>query len=943
MLLIGREAERLALDRLCEWLGGDARAVVFTGPAGIGKSAIWQYGLSQLRSSARVLQCQPTEIGHRLPYLALTDLLEGVMDNVDALDSTLQTSLHDVLRLEAGADAEPLAVELAVTEIFRGLLDRPLVLAIDDAHWLDAASARVVGFAVRRLSEAPMGIVATQRGPGMPGFVRAALTSDRVEVSAVGPLDLDEVDRLIQHHFGVALRRATVAAVYEASGGNPLYALELARAALRPQAKRTMLTGTDLPSSQRDLIGDRITAVGNGPMQGLLVVASAAEPTFELINAVLGPSGAAGLQPAIEAGLVEETGGGLRFTHPLLAAAVYAAADPSRRRRIHLILARLAADPEEKGRLLADAVQLPDADAAQTIEEAARAAAARGAPANAALLAERAAELTPPTASEKWARRLQAAADYYWDTGDDQACLAHLQTLDATLPPGPGHAAVVRRLAMRTALTQSFAAARSLLRDGIAEADDDATVQATLHRDLAFASLRNGDIQPSAQLAVVAVSLARRAGDSDLIEDTETVGLLGTVIADPGRDALTLTDRLISLSRNESSDHWLPSGSRLVLIGAMLKWIDRFDEAREVLTRAWQTRLERQEDGLLFAPLFQLTELECWAGRYDEADRLGSIAEITERRNPAGNARKPIRPYLAAVVAARRGELETATALATDALALATSTADRRNQLRSTAVLGYITLTSDRHSEAVEHLAKVEDMQANLGYAHPGIVRSTADLIEALIAVGEIAQATSQLEQFTRQATQARSAWGSATALRCRGLLLLARDDKQRAIDALTHAVTRSRSQPDPMEAVRTCLALGQALRHDRRRVQARPLLQEAIDLSAAIGAAGWHAKAVAELARCGRTSVSPSGVHAGRTVAGGPLTPMQMTIAELVASGKGNRQIAAQLYISQKTVEAHLSAIYRQLGLRNRTELATYVHHTTLKGGNPPMPDRPA
>ena len=141
---------------------------------------------------------------------------------------------------------------------------------------------------------------------------------------------------------------------------------------------------------------------------------------------------------------------------------------------------------------------------------------------------------------------------------------------------------------MRAALTGSFAAARPLLRDGIAEADDDATVQAALHRDLAFAYLRNGDVQPSAQLAVEAVSLARRAGDSDLVEDTETVELLRTVIGDPGRDALTLTDRLISLSRNESSDHWLPSGSRLVLIGAMLKWIDRFDEARDVLTRAWR-------------------------------------------------------------------------------------------------------------------------------------------------------------------------------------------------------------------------------------------------------------------------------------------------------------------------------------------------------------------
>lgn len=230
IVLVDRDAERLVLDRLRESLGGDARAVVLTGPAGIGKSAIWQYGVSQLRSSARVLQCQPTEIGHRLSYLALTDLLESVMDNVDALDSPLQTSLHDALRLDSRAgSAEPLAVERAIIELFRGLLDRPLVLAIDDAHWLDAGSARVLAVAVRRLSEAPIGILATQRGLGMPEFVRTALSSDRVEVSAVEPLDLDEVDRLIQHHLGVALRRATVAAVYEASGGNPLYALELAR------------------------------------------------------------------------------------------------------------------------------------------------------------------------------------------------------------------------------------------------------------------------------------------------------------------------------------------------------------------------------------------------------------------------------------------------------------------------------------------------------------------------------------------------------------------------------------------------------------------------------------------------------------------------------------------------------------------------------------------
>jgi predicted ATPase len=211
IVLIGRDAERLALDCLRMSRTDNARAVVLAGPAGIGKSAIWQYGVSQLRSLARVLRCQATEIGHRVSYLALTDLLENVKDNVDARDSTLPTFLHNALRLEGGAGrAEPFAVEVAVTELFRRLLDRPLVLAIDDAHWLDAASARVLAVVIRQLSEAPIAILTTQRGPGMPEFVRTALTSDRVDVLAVGPLDLDEIDRLVQHHFGVALRRATL-------------------------------------------------------------------------------------------------------------------------------------------------------------------------------------------------------------------------------------------------------------------------------------------------------------------------------------------------------------------------------------------------------------------------------------------------------------------------------------------------------------------------------------------------------------------------------------------------------------------------------------------------------------------------------------------------------------------------------------------------------------
>jgi DNA-binding CsgD family transcriptional regulator len=318
--------------------------------------------------------------------------------------------------------------------------------------------------------------------------------------------------------------------------------------------------------------------------------------------------------------------------------------------------------------------------------------------------------------------------------------------------------------------------------------------------------------------------------------------------------------------------------------------------------------------------LFQLGELECWAGRLEEADRLDGMAAETQRRIPGRDTEIAMRLYPAALAAARRGDHTRATALAHEGLGFASSSGDGRNQMRLLGVLGHVALCAEDPA-AADLLGQVDELQRDFGYTHPGLVRTTADYIESLIVGGNLVGARTRLAEFEGQARKANSRWAHATAQRCRGLLASADGDKASAVEVLTQAEVAATRQPDPLEHARTCLALGGAIRRTRQRLRSRELLRQAVTEFDAIGALTWRERARQELARSGdkppqRTRARPANL----------LTPVQRDIAARVATGHSNKHIAGELFISPKTVEAHLSAIYRTLGVRSRTELAAQV-----------------
>jgi DNA-binding NarL/FixJ family response regulator len=914
--LVGRRTEQARLQQFVASVKDRARALVLLGPAGCGKTALWSCGIRLAGRNARVLTCRPGELATRVSYSGLAELLGGMDAELGRLTESDHRALLTAVRRErapvSGTDIATVA--LAASRVLDAAAADGLVVAVDDLHWLDPSSLRVIAFALRRLGERPIGLLATQRGDNGLDVLRPALAPDRTSLLTVGPLEESETDELIRRRLGAALLRPLVAQIHQTAGGNPLFSLELARGVLQQTSPLRAGVPLPLPNTLRELMGRRVAATSARTREVLMVVAAAAGCTVDTVECALGTSALPAVQRAIDAGLLESERGELRFTHPLLAAESYAAADPARRRRMHLRLATLSSDVEEQARHLSAATELPDPVIADRLDAGAAAAYARGAPDAAGVLAERALHLTPETDHEATVRRTIAAADYFWEIGASAKCIHLLRRLADQLPRGAEHADALRRLAAAISVSSTYGEAKSLLDLAIAEAGDDPALLGALHCERAFDVMQADDVRASRADAEAAVSLAERSGDPELLADAEATYLLQAVIgADVSGDVQARLHRLAALP--DTGHRWGGITSRFVLVAAMLKWLDDFDAARALLTEVYTDVWNRQLDGILLPALFQLSELECWAGRLDRARELAERGRDTQRRSQRDGV-APMWMYPAALAAARSGRHADAERLASASLAVAERVSEGRHRMRALAVLGFVALSTGDAASAVGYLDRVEKLQQDLGYAHPAVIRSDADHIEALIITGELSRAEHRLAVFHHQVQRTHSPWATVTELRCRGLLHAATGRNDAASDALRAAAASRASVPDPLEQGRTLLAQGELLRRTGHRSDACGVLTQAHDLLRSAGAEAWAVKAAAELDRARSR---------GRSAAPG-LTPMERRISQLVADGKPNKEIAAVTYLSPKTVEAHLSSIYRKLGLRSRTELTARV-----------------
>jgi DNA-binding CsgD family transcriptional regulator len=918
--LIGRDDELSLLVRFLGSVAAGPRALLVEGEAGIGKTALWQAGLTRSRAvGQRTLACRPAGSEVKLSFAALGDLLAEVLEEaLPALPVPQRRALQVALLLvePEGEPPDQRAIGLAVLNVLRTLSTRgPLLVAIDDAQWLDEPSAAVLAFALRRLGAEPIGVLATIRltGGEPPAIVfEHWLPAERLRLR---PLNLAAVHELLRTGLGLSPSRPTLVRLHQAAGGNPLFALELGRALDEQGREPAPDEPLPVPAGLRALVRARLARLPAPARQSLLAVAALSRPTVALAVAVGGQEERtlADLERAARAEVIIYEGERIRFTHPLLASTLYAGAPLGQRRRLHGRLAELVSDGEERARHLALAAEGPDLGVAAALEEAASHAYLRGAPDAAAALCEQACALTPADRPDTRRRRSMEAASYHLLAGNTSRARVLLEGAVSSVPPGAERGRLLLRLGQVHYHEDSWATAEELLTQALAEAGDDPVLRCEVEQGLAFARHVRGDIPAAATRARAALELAEQAADPRLLsESLVSVSLYEFFLGHGIRG--DLMERAVELEESGGAvrpARPAPLWSRGMVWASMLKWADQFDEARSAYEELHRQMLERGDEGSLAFLLSNLSELECWAGNWELAARYAAEGERFAALTGQG-AMVSANLYAKALVEAHRGLADSARAAGELALADATASGNAAVTLLSLSALGFLELSLGDPAAAHARLGPITEGLSAVGLGEPGVLRFVPDEIQALIELGELEQARGLVEALEERGRALDRAWALAAGARSRALLLAAEGDLAGAHAALEGAMAAHQRLPQPFEHGRTLLALGTVQRRQGEKRAARETLEQARLIFDQLDARLWADKTRGELRRIG-----------GRTASGSQLSETEAQIVALVCAGQTNDQVARALCLSAKTVAWNLSKVYRKLGVRSRTELA--------------------
>lgn len=869
-------------------------ALLLEGPPGIGKTTLWAAGIEHARAAGHpVIAARPTEAeaSRSLDHVGVADLLEGVGPTLlPALAAPRRAALESVLLLDT-MQVDERAVGVALRDALHALADPVLVIAIDDVQWLDEASARALAFALRRLEGTPVRLLLARRAGAAALLPGDALPVERVDV---GPLTVGALHLLLRNAVDRPLARQSLLAIHEQSGGNPYFALELARALpevvdpLQPlpvtlgleELLRARLAG--LPQQARDAVA-LVAAAGNVPVR--LLLAAGADPTA--------------LTTAVEAHVLELDGATFRFTHPLLASVVYAGLGASAA-DAHARLADAIDDPVERAHHIALARSAPDEAVARQLEEAARAAAARGVQASAAALADHALRFTAREETGSRHRRRLLAIRLHSAAGEwtRARALAEVGEDDR----GTDRAEIL----LEVASFEHDDLAVPVLEEALAEAEPETPLAVTIALRLARARRFRLGFDHALEGAREALASAERIGDVPL----QIEALLDVAIFGRNVDAADAVARA-----EEASAAAAAAGEELmrldaeVMVAALRAQRGESAAARPTLVACYEA-LRDVDEVMAAEALSHLAWADLWAGRWADA------AEAAERSR---NVRlqygfEQNQDYISSAwIAAHRGDEATALADAARGLELCDAQIGFHPPLLA-AVPGLVALWHGDAAGALPHLDEAERQATRLAWHAADARPWTGDLAEALIETGRLADAEALVDRWERDASAQQSARALASATRSRGLLAAARGDVAGASMHLEAAVAAHREAGDTFGAARALLALGALRRRERQKRSAREAIEAARVSFESLGARVWAERAGREL---GRVS--------GRAPRDG-LTPTEERVAALVAAGRTNREVAAELYLAERTVAGHLTHIYAKLGVRSRTELARRV-----------------
>jgi DNA-binding CsgD family transcriptional regulator len=930
----GRAAELARLARFLDEVTGQPAALLLEGEPGIGKTTLWSAGIDQARGRGwQVLTCRPVQSEAALSFSALGDLLEPVPEAaLGALPGPQRRAL-DVALLRAEPGPEPpdqRAVAVAFLGIIRALAQAaPVIVGVDDLPWLDRSSAAVLEYTLRRLTTQPAGLLATAATadqPSLAPLVQRWFPPGRLDAVTVGPLSAEALDTVLRAKGGPPGSWPEVVEVHEASGGNPYFAIELAAAMGAHDHRRGARQPLPVPGSLLPLVQRRLGALTPAGGQVALVAAAAAAPTVEVVLAACGDDqdARAGLDSAEAAGVLQIAGDRVRFTHPLLRSAHYSGATRQRRQQAHRRLAAVTGASEGQVRHLALAAAGPDGHLAARLAAAAEDACLRGAAVAGAELADLALRLTPDDQPAARAGRLTDAGRLHLAAFDPEGARELLDQAIGLTGPGQLRAAALHHRARVAAYLEGTAAATPLIRQALAEAEPGTALSALIHRDLGFllgVSTENFTAEPVEHF-LTAFDTAERLGDRGLISQLSAFRALAGFVIGHGIDR-DLIDRAVAAPHQAAR---VPMELRpRVIASHVLRSGDDLAGARELLSAEYAEAIEQGAETDLPFVAMPIAELETWAGNYARAEeyadhgyRVALAAGAVTGTACMHGARAMIRAF--------RGPVGEARAEAGAAIDEGLRSGVYYPALLGSHALGLAELAAGDPAAAHAILGLVTAATAGREMVDPGwlALRPLPDDIESLIRLGDLAPAEALLASLEERAQRLDRAWALASAGRCRALLMSAQGDQEAASAALRQAFAAHERLAMPAELARTHLAAGEVARRARRKMAARDHVAAALGLFGRLGAAPWAERAAAELARLGTSRGGGSG-----------LTEAERQVAGLVAAGHTNREVAAELYMGLRTVEAHLSAIYRKLGIRSRSELAR------TWGGQPPLADR--
>jgi DNA-binding CsgD family transcriptional regulator len=898
-MLVGREAEQRALDALLQSAREErSAALVLRGEPGIGKTALLSYAVDRA-ADMRVLRCVGIEAEHELPFAGMHQLVRPCLDLVDRLPDPQAAALRSALGLSFDGVNDRFLVSVGLLSLLAEACEEgPVLCCVDDAQWLDQPSAEALVFAARRFQAEPIALLMAVR----EGEAR------RFDAPGVPELELEglsdaEARALLTAQLDRAPSPDVVATLLSTAHGNPLALVELPTALSTAQldGAEPILGPPPVRGAVEAAFGARIARLPDATKRVLLLAAADDAGDIGAVERAAGQLGlaVADLDAAEHDGLVR-VDGGVVFRHPLVRSVIYRAATHSDRRAAHEALAAVVDDPMRGAWHRALVTDGPDEALAADLEQAGTQAVTRAAHATAVTAFERSAELSEDRARE--GHRLCRAAQAALDAGRlDAAVVLADRARPLVVDPIDGAQLTLIRGA-NAARRGSPLDTHTLLRQagvGLAEVAPDLAMELILWS--VFVGLQGG--WPERALADVdrLVESIQTGGDTVRFGR----GVIDGAFALLAGDATLARERLgDALAVSDAVDN----GRSAIMPAFVCLFMGDFTRATEVARRAIAGLRELGMVAPLAGSLPLLAGAEI--GARLARDASATVAAGLELARPLGYENDEAGLIgVRARVAAFQGHEDECRASAEEAMRRSIANGVGWATYVARVALAELELGLGNPREAIEHLE-----QLDWSPFPPTAALATPDYVDAALRLGEHERATAWVERFSLWAPVSPGPLVPGMLARCRAMLTA---DGEAADRLFSEALEHHGDDVPAYERARTQLAYGERLRRERRKTESRTQLRAALDVFEGLGAALWAQRARGELRATGETARKRD----ASTI--DDLTPQELRIASLVASGASNRDVAAQIFVSPKTVEYHLRKVFLKLGVASRIELA--------------------